>query len=68
MARKTDNSVEHDQSTETEVEVEIREFVRRDVVTNRERHPDNESEIVASSINSVLQQATTTSGGCPRFC
>jgi ElaB/YqjD/DUF883 family membrane-anchored ribosome-binding protein len=61
MARKTDNSVEHDQSTETEVEVEIREFVRRDVVTNRERHPDNESEIVASSINSVLQQATTTS-------
>jgi ABC-type transporter Mla subunit MlaD len=61
MARKTDNSVEHDQSTETEVEVETREFVRRDVVTNRERHPDNESEIVASSINSVLQQATTTS-------
>ena len=60
MARNTLNSVE-DQSAETEVEAEIREFVRRDVVTNRERHPDNESEIVASSINSVLQRATTTS-------
>jgi hypothetical protein len=61
MARKTDNSVEHDQPAETEVEAEIREFVRRDVVTHRERHPDNESEMVASSINSVLQRATTTS-------
>jgi hypothetical protein len=61
MARKTDNSVEHDQPAGPEVEAEIREFVRRDVVTNRERHPDNESEMVASSINSVLQRATTTS-------
>jgi cation transport regulator ChaC len=61
MARKTDNSVEHDRPAETEVEAEIREFVRHDVVTNRERHPDNESEMVASSINSVLQRATTTS-------
>jgi hypothetical protein len=34
---------------------------RRDVVTNRERPPDNESEMVAGSINSVLQRATTTS-------
>jgi len=61
MARKTHNSVEHDQPAETEVEAEISEFVRRDVVTNRERQPQNESETVASSINSVLQQATTTS-------
>jgi ABC-type transporter Mla subunit MlaD len=61
MARKTDNSVEHDQPAGPEVEAEIREFVHRDVVTNRERHPDNESEMVASSINSVLQRATTTS-------
>jgi ABC-type transporter Mla subunit MlaD len=61
MARKTHNSVEHDQSAETEVEAEIREFVRRDVVTNRERQPENESEMVANSINSVLQGATTTS-------
>jgi hypothetical protein len=61
MARKTDNSVEQDQPMQTEVEAEIREFVRHEVVTNRERHPDNESEMVASSINSVLQRATTTS-------
>ena len=61
MARKTYNSVEHDQSAGTEVETEIREFMRPDVVTNRERHPDNESEMAANSINSVLQRATTTS-------
>ena len=59
--RKTSNGVEHDRPAETEVEAEISEFVRRDVVTNRERQPENESEIVASSINSVLQRATTTS-------
>ena len=47
MARKMYSSVEHDQSAGTEVEAEIREFVRRDVVTNRERHPDNESEMAA---------------------
>jgi hypothetical protein len=57
--RKTRDSAEHDQPAETEVEAEIREFVRRDVVTNRERQPEN--EMVASSINSVLQRATTTS-------
>jgi hypothetical protein len=59
--RNTRDTVEHDQSVETEVEGEIREFVRRDVVTNRERRPENESEPVVSSINSVLQRATTTS-------
>jgi hypothetical protein len=53
--------VEHDQLAGTEVEVEIREFVRRDVMTNRERHPDKESEMAASSINSVLQRASTSS-------
>src|SRR5262249_48825303 len=37
------------------------EFVRRDVVTNLGRPPENESEIEANSINSVLQRATTTS-------
>src|SRR5262245_9418411 len=57
--RKPRDTVEHDQPAETEVEAEIREFVRRDVVTNRERQPENESEMV--SINSVLQRATTTS-------
>jgi ElaB/YqjD/DUF883 family membrane-anchored ribosome-binding protein len=59
--RKTSNGVGHDQPAGTEVEAEIREFVRRDVMTNRERQPENESEMVASSINSVLQRTTTTS-------
>ena len=49
MARETYNSVEHGQLAGTEVETEIREFVRRDVMTNRERHPDKESEMAASS-------------------
>ena len=59
--RKTRDTAEHDQPAQTEVEAEIREFVRRDVITNRERQPENESEMMASSINSVLQRATTTS-------
>ena len=59
--RKTRDTAEHDQPAETEVEAEIRDFVRHDIVTNRERQPENESEMVASSINSVLQRATTTS-------
>jgi hypothetical protein len=54
------NTVEDDQPAETEVEGEIREFVRRDVVTNRERQPESQSEM-AGSINSVLQRATATS-------
>ena len=58
--RKTRDTAEHDQPAETKVEGEIRELVRRDVVTSRERQPENESEM-ASSINSVLQRATTTS-------
>jgi hypothetical protein len=59
--RKMRNTVEHDEPAETEVEGELREFVRRDVVTNLGRQPENESEMVASSINSVLQRATATS-------
>src|SRR5215468_2072755 len=55
------NTVEHDQPTETEAEGEIRELVRRDVVTDLTRHPENENEMVASSINSVLQRTTATS-------
>jgi hypothetical protein len=57
--RKTRDTGEHDQPAETEVEGEIRELVRRDVVTNAGRQPEN--EMAASSINSVLQRATTTS-------
>ena len=52
--RKLRNIVEDDQPAETEVEGEIREFVRRDVVTNRERHPENESEIAANSARVVV--------------
>jgi hypothetical protein len=61
MARKTRNIVEYDPPAETEVEGEIGELVRRDVVTNLERQPDNDGEMVASNINSVLQRLTTTS-------
>jgi hypothetical protein len=44
-----------------EVEGEIRGLVSRDVVTNLGRQPKNESEMVASNINSVLQRVTATS-------
>src|SRR5262245_62970121 len=60
--RKTFNGVEHDQPAEPEAEAEIREFVRRDVVTNRERQPTHESERAASSINCGRPRATTPSG------
>jgi hypothetical protein len=56
---KTRDTAEHDRPAETEVEEEIREFVRRDVATSFRRQP--ESEMVASNINSVLQRATATS-------
>jgi len=59
--RKTPSGGEHDQPAGTEMEAEIREFVRHDVMTNRERQPENESEMVASSVNSVLQRTTMTS-------
>jgi len=58
---KTRDTAEHDQPAQTEMEAEIREFVRRDVATNRERQPENESGMMAGSINSVLQRATKTS-------
>jgi hypothetical protein len=61
MARQTHNSVEQDQLAGTEVEAEIRAFVRRDVMANRERHPDKQSEMAASSINAVLDRASTSS-------
>jgi hypothetical protein len=59
--RKTRETAEYDQSVETDVEGEIREFVRRDVVTNAGRQPDNESQLMAHNINSVLQRVTATS-------
>ena len=61
MARKTRDTVEDDQQAEMEVEGEIREFVRSDVVANLGRQPEHESERVASTINSLLQQVGGTS-------
>lgn len=57
---KSRDSSELETSVETEVEGEIREFVRRDVATLR-RHSDSDSEIVASNINSLLQRVAGTS-------
>jgi hypothetical protein len=47
-------------SAESEVEGEIREFVRRDVATLR-RQPESDSEMVASNIGSLLQRVAGTS-------
>ena len=57
---KTRESAEVDTSAETEVEGEIREFVRRDMATLR-RQPENDSEMVASNISSLLQRVAGTS-------
>ena len=57
---KSRDTSEIETSVETEVEGEIREFVRRDVATLR-RHAENDSEIVASNINSLLQRVAGTS-------
>ena len=59
--RKARYIAEHNEPAEMELEGEIREFVSRDVVSNVERRPENESELVASNINSVLQRVTATS-------
>jgi hypothetical protein len=60
MAFRKMLTAEHDQSGD-EVKGEIREFVRRGVETNPGRQPENESELVASNINSLLQRVTATS-------
>jgi hypothetical protein len=54
-------TAENDQPLETEVEGEIREFMRREVVTDPARQPENESELVANNLKSLLQRATGTS-------
>jgi hypothetical protein len=59
--RKARYIAEHEEPAEMELEGEIREFVSRDVVSNIGRRPENESELVASNINSVLQRVTATS-------
>jgi hypothetical protein len=45
---------------ETQVEGEIREFVRRDIATLR-RQPESDSEMVASNISTLLQRVAGTS-------
>jgi hypothetical protein len=57
---KTREPAEVDKAEETEVEGEIREFVRRDVATLR-RQPESDSEMVASNISSLLQRVSGTS-------
>ncbi len=57
---KSRDAVEDDKPTETEVEGEIRDFVRRDVATLR-RSPESDSEMVASNISTLLQRVAGTS-------
>jgi hypothetical protein len=57
---KTSESAEIDKAGETQVEGEIREFVRRDIATLR-RQPESESEMVASNIGTLLQRVAGTS-------
>jgi hypothetical protein len=56
----TRDSAEVETSVETEMEGEIREFVRRDVAGNL-RRPESDSEIVASNIGALLQRVAGTS-------
>ena len=57
---KTREPADIDKAEESEVEGEIREFVRRDVATLR-RQPESDSEMVASNISSLLQRVSGTS-------
>jgi hypothetical protein len=61
MARKTHNSLEHHQPAETEVEGEIRESCAATSPPAFGASRRNESEMVASNINSLLQRAAGTS-------
>ena len=57
----TRESADLDDSVETAVEGEIREFVRRDVATSLRRQPESDSEMVANNITSLLQRVAGTS-------
>jgi hypothetical protein len=59
-AIKSGRPLDLDDSTGTEVEGEIREFVRRDVATLR-RNPESDSELVANNIGNLLQRVAGTS-------
>ena len=56
---KTRESADIETSAETEMEGEIRDFVRRDVATSLRRQP--ESEVVATNIGALLQRVAGTS-------
>ena len=60
MALRKMRTAEHQETVE-ELDREIREFVRHEVVANPGRQPENESELVASNINSLLQRVSATS-------
>jgi hypothetical protein len=57
---RSSETAEAGKPAEAQVEGEIREFVRRDVATLR-RNPENDSEMVASNIGSLLQRVAGTS-------
>ncbi len=57
---KAREPAELEKSTESAVEGEIREFVRRDVATLR-RTPEAESEAVANNIGTLLQRVAGSS-------
>ena len=59
-SEKSNEPVEVGKAVETQVEGEIREFVRRDVATLR-RQPEQDSEMVASNIGNLLQRVAGTS-------
>jgi hypothetical protein len=59
-AIKSGKAIDLDASQDTEVEGEIREFVRRDGSSLR-RAPETDSEIVANNINTLLQRVAGTS-------
>jgi hypothetical protein len=58
---KTRDSAEIETSAETEMEGEIRDFVRRDVATSLRRQPESDSEVVATNIGALLQRVAGTS-------
>ncbi len=59
-AIKSSKPIDLDTNRETEVEGEIREFVRRDGSSLR-RAPETDSEVVANNISTLLQRVAGTS-------
>jgi hypothetical protein len=57
---KSRETADVDTSVETAVEGEIREFVRRDFASVR-RPPENDGEVVANNISSLLQRVSGSS-------